>query len=523
MPEIEKTLRVFISHCAKDHSIARELYLQLSAEGWMELWFIESNLKPSQNWDVEIRAAVGKTDVVIALLSNNSTEREEHIYPDPHFIFDMIESRSGGDVLLIPLQLDNSIDLEESEVIVYFPKKHRRLIYSQILSKLKSHAIQQGFSTDVVVHALESEQRLQWSPTKWRELGGIFGDEVIDDESFEQKPVRPPSKRRRQISVGMNRLLYFSLTILVLFVVLAVGLAINFVNTGETLNTVAEPIISRVLSILPLPTPTLGVGSSRVSPVDGMRMVYVPAGEFIMGSDEGAEDEKPARIVNLDAYWIDQYEVTNRMYKMCVDAGRCNPPNYRRANEWFRLELLSLAGPLIRNFYDPQYESYPISRIAWDDAMSYCTWVGRRLPTEAEWEKTARGTDGRTFPWGENADCTHANVYAFPADEACAYAPTRVGSYENGVSPFGAYDMAGNVFEFVSDDYEYFFESENNVPLGFSFKYRLRKGGSWINSGQVARSANREILYPAVENMYPDDFEYFDPDGENGFRCALSE
>jgi len=522
MPEIEKNICVFISHCSKDQSIARELYLQLIAEGWMELWFIESNLKPSQNWDSEIRAAVGKADVVIALLSKNSTKREEHIYPDPHFVFDMIESKSGRDILLIPLQLDNSIDLEESEVIVYFPKKHRRVIYSQILSKLKSHAIQQGLSTDVVVRAPESEQRLQWSPTKWRELGGVFGEEVIDDESFEQKPIRPPSQWRKRLSTGVGRLLFFFLTVIALFFVVAVGLAVNFINTGETLNTVAQPIISRVLSILPLPTPTLGIGSTRVSSVDGMRMVYVPAGEFIMGSDEGPEDEKPARIVDLNAYWIDQYEVTNRMYKMCVDAGRCNPPDYRRANEWFQLELISLVEPIIRNYDDPRYESYPISRITWDDAMNYCTWVGRRLPTEAEWEKAARGTDGRTFPWGENADCAHANVYAFPADEACAYAPTRVGSYENGVSPFGAYDMAGNVFEFVSDDYEYFFESENNVPLGFSFKYRLRKGGSWINSGEVARSANRELWNPAVENMFPNDFEFFDPDGENGFRCATS-
>jgi len=522
MPEIEKTLRVFISHCSKDHFIARELYLQLIAEGWMELWFIEANLKPSQNWDAEIRTAVENADVIIALLSKSSTEREEHIYPDPHFIFDLIESRSGGDVLLIPLQLDNSMDLEESEVIVYFPKKRRRLFYSQVLSKLKSHAIQQGFSTDVVVREPELEQHLQWSPTKWRELGGVSGEDVIDDESFEQKPARPPSKWKSKVFAGASRLLYFSLAVFVLFVVLALGLAVNFVNTGETVNDLAAPVISRVLTLAPLPTPTLGVDSTRVSSVDGMRMVYVPAGEFIMGSDNGAEDEKPARSVYLDSYWIDQFEITNGMYKICVDHGKCNPPDYRLANEWFHLELIPLVKPIIRNYDDPRYENYSISRITWDNANSYCTWVGRRLPTEAEWEKAARGTDGRTYPWGENVDCTHANIYAFPPDEACAYAPTHVGSYENGVSPFGVYDMAGNVFEFVSDDYEYVFESENNVPLGFSIIIRLRKGGSWITSGQVARSANREFWNPAIENIDPNSLEFFDPDGENGFRCATS-
>jgi len=525
MPEIEKTLRVFISHCSKDQSIARDLYFQLNAEGWMDVWFIESNLKPSQNWDLEIRSAIENTDVVIVLLTKNSTQKESYIYPDSGFVLDILQSEQKKEILVIPLRFDTSdvpANLGALEAIIYFPKSQRRQIYPTLLERLKLYAKQKGFSLDRRTLDLEPEQGLQWSPTIWKEQGGLFGEDVIDDEVLEQKPIRPHSKLKMRIFSRLNNMLYFTLTIGVLLVLLVIGLVVNFVNTGETLNTVAEPIISKILLVIPLPTPTLGVGSARVSPVDGMRMVYVPAGEFIMGSDEGADDEKPARSVSLDAYWIDQFEVTNGMYKMCVDAGVCRPPNYREANEWFRLEIIPFVGPIARFYDDPQYENYPISRITWDDANSYCTWVGRRLPTEAEWEKAARGTDGRTYPWGENASCTYANVYAFPADEACAYAPTRIGSYENGISPFGVYDMAGNVFEFVSDIYELKFEPAYNTPLDFSFNFRLRKGGSWITSGQVARSANREIENPLVYNFDPNSFDYFDPDGENGFRCAVS-
>jgi len=525
MPKSDRPLRVFISHSSKDQSIARALHFQLNAAGWMELWFIESSLKPSQNWDAEIRTATESADVVIALISKNSFKREAYLYPAPNFVCDILQSKPRKNVLVIPLRLDAvnlPANVAEREAFDYFPKTRRKLIDSQLIQRLKIYADQNGFSMERQVHILEPEQRLVWSPTRWREQDEVFDEETTEEEPRKIKPTRWSSATRKRISSGLNRLLYVSLTILILLVFLAMALAVNFINTGETVNDLAAPVISRVLTLAPLPTPTLGVDSTRVSSVDGMRMVYIPAGEFIMGSDDGPEDERPARSVYLDSYWTDQFEVTNGMYKVCVDNGKCNPPDYRSANEWFHLELIPFLEPVIRFYDEPKFESYPISRITWDDANNYCTWVGRRLPTEAEWEKAARGTDGRTYPWGEDVDCTHANVYAFPADDACAYAPARVGSYENGVSPFGVYDMAGNVFEFVSDDYEYFFKSEDNVPLGFSIILRLRKGGSWITSGQVARSANRELWNPAFENIDPNSLEFFDPEGENGFRCAVS-
>jgi serine/threonine-protein kinase len=131
-----------------------------------------------------------------------------------------------------------------------------------------------------------------------------------------------------------------------------------------------------------MPTPTLGIGSTMISEKDGMVMVYVPAGEFTMG--EGSDKHQ----VNLDAFWIDQTEVTNAMYAQCVVNGDCEPPSFSKS--------------YTRESYygNTEFDDYPVIYVDWNQANAYCSWAGRRLPTEADWEKAARGTDGRTYPWG---------------------------------------------------------------------------------------------------------------------------
>ncbi|HEU0291526.1 MAG TPA: SUMF1/EgtB/PvdO family nonheme iron enzyme [Anaerolineales bacterium] len=135
-------------------------------------------------------------------------------------------------------------------------------------------------------------------------------------------------------------------------------------------------------------TPTLGISPTRISEKDNMTLLYVPAGKFTMGSDNGREFEKPAHKVYLDAYWIDRTEVTNYMYAMCVSANTCSLPR-------------TMASVLRSNYYDnPEFYDYPVVHVTWNDASAYCSWAGRRLPTEAEWEKAARGEDALTYPWG---------------------------------------------------------------------------------------------------------------------------
>lgn len=232
---------------------------------------------------------------------------------------------------------------------------------------------------------------------------------------------------------------------------------------------------------------------------DGMVMVYVPKGKFIMGSPDNVSysDEHPQHTVYLDGFWFDKTEVTNSMYALCVQAGKCQPPH--ETSSFTR-------GSYYGNF---QYDDYPVIFVDWNQANTYCSWVGGRLPTEAEWEKAARGIDGSTYPWG-NTDptCSVANF------QGCVGDTSSAGSYPSGVSPYGALDMAGNVWEWVADWYSdsYYSSSTSCNPTGpSSGTDRVLRGGSWYNVVHVASSAYRNWFYP-------DGWSNF----VIGFRCSRS-
>jgi formylglycine-generating enzyme required for sulfatase activity len=218
-------------------------------------------------------------------------------------------------------------------------------------------------------------------------------------------------------------------------------------------------------------------------------MVYVPAGEFTMGGDEGGENEYPAHTVYLNAFYIDKYEVTNAQYRQCVEAGVCDKPRYT-------------------TYYgNADCAQYPVVYVSWNDADVYCRWAGKRLPTEAKWEKAARGTDGRMYPWGEGIDCDHAQYSSCPGDIL------PVGSKPAGASPYGPLDMAGNVYEWVADWYDsgYYSQSPARNPLGpDSGTYKVLRGGSWYYPQRCARCAFRDPYYPWGRL------------NRVGFRCAKS-
>jgi eukaryotic-like serine/threonine-protein kinase len=240
---------------------------------------------------------------------------------------------------------------------------------------------------------------------------------------------------------------------------------------------------------------------SEVKDGQSVKMVFVPAGEFSMGSEMGDADERPVHPVYLDAFYIDMYEVTNAHYGLCVDAGACLPP-------------VKVGSSTQASYYDnPAFDDFPVMYVSWEMAQAYCAWRGAELPTEAQWEKTARGTDGRTYPWGEGIDCQRANYYHKEGVDftACVGDTTRVGSYESGQSPYGAYDMTGNVWEWVADWYgaSYYRESPLNDPPGpESGNVRVVRGGAWQFSDYSVRATRRYWFDPsnALENV--------------GFRCA---
>jgi formylglycine-generating enzyme required for sulfatase activity len=216
-----------------------------------------------------------------------------------------------------------------------------------------------------------------------------------------------------------------------------------------------------------------------------MSMVFVPAGEFIMGDNT----------VTLDSFWIDKTEVTNAMYARCVHAGMCSAPRSERSNTHERY------------YGNPELENYPVIYVSWEDANNYCTWAGGRLPTEAEWEKAARGTDGRQFPWGEADPTGIEGLLNYRAQDT-----TGVGLFPEGASPYGALDMAGNVSEWVADwlGLEYYNDPPSSNPMGpDSGQYRVWRGGSWANT-----SPDRLLTYSRTGNLPTDSSSGI------GFRCA---
>jgi formylglycine-generating enzyme required for sulfatase activity len=263
--------------------------------------------------------------------------------------------------------------------------------------------------------------------------------------------------------------------------------------------------VSSSIAVLPTPKPSVTqvltsssstprAGDTRTFAPDNAPMMFVPAGEFTMGSDSGDSDEKPVHIVYLDAFWMDKFEATNAKYSECMKSGACG---------WPKL-VNTVDGQ--NNLSDSKLGNYPVIYVTWNDASKYCQWAGKRLPTEAEWEKAARGTDARLYPWGNILDKRFLN---FPIRGS-----REVGLYPSGASPYGVEDMAGNVWEWVADWYDanYYANSPRNNPKGpESGQYHVSRGGSWLSQEGSVRSTTRG---------HPD---Y--PDGvinTVGFRCARS-
>ncbi|HLD94346.1 MAG TPA: formylglycine-generating enzyme family protein [Anaerolineales bacterium] len=293
----------------------------------------------------------------------------------------------------------------------------------------------------------------------------------------------------------------------------------------------------------------LSSGDVRVSEIDDMEQIYIAEGDFIMGADDDeAKDtacrvngvacaENPVSTVYVPAFWMDKYEVTNYQYSLCTAAGFCQAPKLGRGTY--------TGNPIDDQFFDyydnPKYANHPMVYVDFYMARDYCAWAGRRLPTEREWEKAARGTDGRKYPWGNDAIGDDRGNFCdgnCPKDHANnnyddGYAQTApVGSYPAGASAYGVMDMAGNVWEWVNTipmDYPYNPEdgreepdtrpgscyppdscAADETPFGAGPE-RIWRGGTWANGPWWIRAT---VRYHSVPGYYHNSL---------GFRCAADE
>lgn len=232
-------------------------------------------------------------------------------------------------------------------------------------------------------------------------------------------------------------------------------------------------------------------------------MTLVPEGDFMMGSDGGTDDERPAHKVFLKAFYMDKFEVTNAEYHKfwLADGGA----DSRHTPNSFSDEFGEVKWPEVA-IIKP---NYPVVGVSWFDAEAYAKWAKKRLPTEAEWEKASRGVDGRFWPWGNSFDLkissktSHANVWNGSDRYDNFLSP--VGSYPTGKSPYGTMDMSGNVWEWSADWYDnaYYVRSEKSNPKGPKIGcWKTLRGGSWINNAESTLTLNRWGAYPSMKTNF---------------------
>lgn len=295
---------------------------------------------------------------------------------------------------------------------------------------------------------------------------------------------------------------------------LAYGMQVRNLTALQVLDMIRREITQSPASgaAKPFVAPTVPMvnvnqaGGTMISDVDGMELVYIPAGTFDMGSESGGLDESPVHSVSLRGYWLDRTEVTNEMFVRFLNAAG----NKREGGTTW----LDPIDPFLSVFEKdgvwqilPGKENYPIMNVSWYGAKAYCTWVGRDLPTEAQWEHAAKGADSRRFPWGNDApDCSKARF------SGCGNAPVEVGSLPQGSNRWGVFDLAGNVAEWINDRYaaDYYQTSPQVEPPGpVNGYYRVIRGGYWGST------------YLALQTSYRDWNGADERMNGVGFRCAL--
>jgi len=255
-------------------------------------------------------------------------------------------------------------------------------------------------------------------------------------------------------------------------------------------GTEATAELSALAGAQPISQPTATPLPPAPPSAAGMAMIVVPAGEFIMGSEHGVE--RPPHPVFVDTFEIDQFEVTNEQFVKFVE-------------ETDYVTDAEKAGETSWRYYATGKPDHPVVKVSWNDAKAFCEWLGKRLPTEAEWEKAARGTDGRIYPWGNTWDAGRVN-----AKESGYRGTTAVGSFPAGASPYGVMDMAGNVAEWTADWFQPYpgYPGGDNEAQYFGEKYRVIRGGGWFSDREQVRTTERSASSMTLAN---DDV---------GFRCA---
>lgn len=504
-----RPLRVFLCHASQDKPVVWKIHRYLKQHG-IQPWLDQLELLPGQDWKVEIPKAIDASDVILVCLSKNSVNKEGYVQKEITFALDKALEKPEGTIFIIPVKLEECEipqRLSRFQWVEYFRADGRK----QILAGLNVRAKELGedISPVFLEEVRKGKPATKQSGSESQPLDEV-GHELSKSQKVKAQPTPVEKKTQERNRITDLRKVGFGGAVIAGLLLILVGGNYYFNNYKPSQTTPQTTILletptakprtpTPTKTITPVPptiTPTPGIGSIYTS--KDVLMMYIPAGSFSMGSNI-RDDESPIHAVYLDAYYIDKFEVTNASYEKCVEAGECKPPVPSNSNSRFAY------------YSNPEFDEYPVVYVSWEMAKTYCEWRGDRLPTEAEWEKAARGEDGRTFPWGDGYNCDRANIIF--NDTYCNGDTSKVGIYLQGVSPYGTYDMAGNAWEWVSDWYdgEYYMKSPSFNPLGpETGSAKVFRGGSWSDRADAIMTTRRN---------YSDPTSIFN---NVGFRCALS-
>jgi len=517
-----RPLKVFLCHAHADRDPVRGLYARLTQDG-VDAWFDKAKLLPGQDWELEIRKAVREADVVVVCLSkqfNQAGFRQKEV----RLALDTAMEKTEGEIFIIPARLEECDNLESLRkwhwVDLFEDDGYETLksallrraeIVNAILLPSKILEINEAKSKAVLLEKNKSFSEALIAYIELKKLEPTYSgiDKKISEIQSKQKRIK------WLISVGTATILTIVISVFlklskpIPFPVStpAVPLQISVTNILPSLTSTFTSVPSPTRTLIPTATPVVFnpyPESTDYIDLYGVPMRLVAAGEFTMGNDEATVAyEKPAHQVYLDSFYIDKYEVTNILYKACVDSGACQAPK-------------SIDSRTHTGYYvDPEFDNYPVIFVDWDMAKTYCKWRNNaKLPTEAQWEKAARGKEIQKYPWGNAStdNCEYANLALCKG----ATDVVSVGRFDDGKSIYGVFDLAGNVAEWVND---IFIEGQNyyttlppvaNNPLGPSNGWlKVLRGGSWRSSEKIYGTVSYRGYYP--QNTFED---YI------GFRCA---
>ena len=473
---------IFVSYAHKDAVLVYPDLLSLAQQGY-RIWYDEG-IDPGNEWTEDIARAINQSSFFLVYITPDSV-KSKNVRNEIEFALNA--NKEFIAIHLAETHLPDGLQLQIGRIQAVLKYNQNDESYLQKITTVLPETLRSksalGVQQDLLKYRAKLKQLSRATPIWSYGLGGMaFLGIILSLVYFNLggtlRPSMPPT------------------AVMVLNAPDSFTPAAALPHPSATLIPSTATPQPTATNLPPDATPTLGTGATQISPRDNMILLYVPQGNFLMGADSSdnnaSPNEKPQRTIWLDAFWIDQTEVTNAMYKACIDNKYC--PN-----------------PAFKDYLDPNQNNYPITGVSWASAATYCEWAGRSLPSEAQWEKAARGTDGRIYPWGNTAfDCIKTNHY-----HGCGYSKAEpVGSHPAGASPYGALDMAGNVLEWTSDWYDPSFYSkmpDRNPASIIGTAIRSIRGGAYMYNEKYLRTTARFDIYTNDSLT----------DHALGFRCAM--